>query len=88
MIALGGVVLGLIARDLWMATYLARRKPADELTDRKESEGKAHRDLVRLYADPLHEAVKTLGFRRYHGGRRLDLEGSLAVRFREPAGVF
>ncbi|RYE57579.1 MAG: hypothetical protein EOP18_02525 [Rhizobiaceae bacterium] len=63
LIALAGVVLGLIARDLFMAAYFARRKRADELADRKESEGKVHRDLVRLYADPLREAVKTLGFR-------------------------
>jgi len=63
LIAFGGVVLGLVARDLWMAAFLARRKRADELADRKESERKVHRDLVRLYADPLREAVRTLGFR-------------------------
>lgn len=63
LIGLAGVVLGLVARDVVMALYLARRKRADEVADRNKVEVKAHRDLVRLYADPLRDAVTSLRFR-------------------------
>lgn len=63
LIALGGVILGLIARDIFMAAHLVRKKRADEIADRKEAAGKVHRDLVRLYADPLKEAVTSLKYR-------------------------
>jgi hypothetical protein len=63
LIALGGVILGLVARDIFMAAHLARKKRADEIADRKEAARKAHRDLVRLYADPLKDAVTSLKFR-------------------------
>jgi hypothetical protein len=62
-IALAGVVLGLLARDIGMAFFLARRKRADEVADRRETDTKSHRDLVRLYADPLSDAVTSLRFR-------------------------
>lgn len=62
-VALAGVIVGLFARDIFMAAYLARKKRADEIADRKEAAGKVHRDLVRLYADPLKDAVTSLKFR-------------------------
>lgn len=63
LIALGGVILGMIARDIFMAAFLARQKRMAEIADRREAAGKVHRDLVRLYADPLKEAVTSLRFR-------------------------
>lgn len=63
LIALLGVIVGLIARDVIMAVYLARRKRAEDLADRREIECRDHQDLVRLYADPLREAVSSLKFR-------------------------
>jgi hypothetical protein len=62
-LALTGVLVGLVARDIVMAIYLARKKRADELADKKVADHKAHRDLVRLYSDPLREAVRSLKFR-------------------------
>ncbi|MDB5576651.1 MAG: hypothetical protein JWR80_1827, partial [Bradyrhizobium sp.] len=63
LLALLGVVVGLVARDIVMAIYLARRKRADEIADKKEAEGKTHQDLVRLYSDPLKDAVTSLKYR-------------------------
>lgn len=63
LIALAGVLVGLVARDIVMASLLARKKRADEVADRKAAELRAHRDLVRLYSDPLKEAVRSLRFR-------------------------
>ena len=63
LIALLGVIVCLIIRDLIMAIYLASRKRADEVADRKDATGKAHNDLVRLYSDPLKDAVTSLKYR-------------------------
>ncbi|RJF93190.1 hypothetical protein D3876_02180 [Sphingomonas cavernae] len=46
-----------------MAIYLASRKRADEVADKKEADKRAHKDLVRLYADPLKDAVTSLKHR-------------------------
>jgi hypothetical protein len=43
--------------------YLYRQKHSHELADRKESEAKQQRDLVRLYSDPLKDAVTSLRHR-------------------------
>lgn len=58
-----GVLASIVVRDIVMAIYLARKKRVDELADRKVADLRAHHDLVRLYADPLKEAVKSLRFR-------------------------
>lgn len=63
LLALAGVMVGLFARDIVMAIYLARRKRADEIADKKDAAGKAHQDLVRLYSDPLKDAVTSLKYR-------------------------
>lgn len=63
LLALAGVIVGLVARDVVMAIYLVRQKRAQELADRKEAEGKQHQDLVRLYSDPLKDAVTSLRHR-------------------------
>jgi hypothetical protein len=63
LLALAGVIVGLLARDIVMAIYLSRRKRADELADEKAAAGRAHRDLVRLYADPLKAAATSLKHR-------------------------
>jgi len=63
LIALTGVLFGLVARDIVMAIYLARKKRADEIADKKVADLKIYRDLVRLYSDPLREAVRSLRFR-------------------------
>jgi hypothetical protein len=63
LLALAGVIVGLVARDVIMAIYLLRQKRTQELNDRKEAEGKQHYDLVRLYSDPLKDAVTSLRYR-------------------------
>jgi|SRR5882724_344475 len=63
LIALGGVLVGLIGRDVVMALVLARRTRQDKVKDVSESRARARHDLVRLYADPLREAAKSLRFR-------------------------
>lgn len=62
-IALVGVLIGLAARDIVMALYLARKKRADELADKREAVREAHQDLVRLYANPLKDSVTSLRYR-------------------------
>jgi hypothetical protein len=63
LIALAGVLIGLVARDIVMALVLANRKREDERRERTESREFARHDAVRIYGDPLHEAVKALRFR-------------------------
>ncbi|WP_269583141.1 hypothetical protein [Roseibium sp. Sym1] len=63
LLALSGVIVGLVARDVVMAIYLARRKRFEELADKKNSAREAHLDLVRLYSDPLKDAVTSLKYR-------------------------
>lgn len=58
-----GVIVGLVARDIVMAIHLLRQKRAQELEDRKNAENKQHQDLVRLYSDPLKDAVTSLRYR-------------------------
>ncbi len=62
-VSLIGIIAGFVGRDVIMALVLARKKRADDIADRKEVAGKVHRDLVRLYADPLKEAVTSLKYR-------------------------
>ena len=63
LIALGGVVIGLVGRDVVMALLLARQRRSQEIKDKTETHARARHDIVRLYADPLCEATKSLGFR-------------------------
>ncbi|TYC55860.1 hypothetical protein FMN50_12610 [Rhodobacterales bacterium] len=63
LLVLAGVIVGLIARDILMAVYLSRQKRAQELADRKKTEDKQRQDLVRLYSDPLINAVTSLKHR-------------------------
>lgn len=63
LLALAGVIVGLIARDIVMAIYLVRQKRTQELADRKKAADKQHQDLVRLYSDPLKDAVTSLRHR-------------------------
>jgi hypothetical protein len=63
LLTLAGVIIGLLARDIVMAIYLVRQKRVQELADRKEAESKYHQDLVRLYSDPLKDAVTSLRYR-------------------------
>jgi hypothetical protein len=58
-----GVVIGLLGRDVFMALFLARQRRIEELQDRSEERVIVNRDLVRIYSDPLLEAVKSLRFR-------------------------
>ncbi|MFG1416967.1 hypothetical protein V5F38_04010 [Xanthobacter sp. V0B-10] len=62
-IALAGVLIGLVVRDIVMAIHLTRKKRADELADKREADREARRDLVRLYADPLKDSVTSLKYR-------------------------
>lgn len=64
-IALAGVLIGLVTRDIVMAIYLARKKRADELADKSEARREARSDLVRLYADPLKDSVTSLKYRMH-----------------------
>lgn len=74
LIALGGVVLGLILRDALLQLYFFRKKRETELEDRYEKrKGELEtiyraelikaRDVVRLYADPLLHSCKALNYR-------------------------
>jgi len=63
LIAFGGIVIGLFGRDVVMALVLANRKREDERRDRTESRALTRHDTVRIYGDPLHQAVKSLRFR-------------------------
>jgi hypothetical protein len=63
LIALGGVLVGIFGRDVLMALFLARRRRQEEVQDKAASDARAHRELVRLYADPLREAAASLRFR-------------------------
>jgi hypothetical protein len=63
LLALAGVLVGLVIRDVVMAIILAREKRANDLADKKDTEGRQHRDLVRLYSDPLKEAATSLKYR-------------------------
>lgn len=63
LVALIGALIGITVRDVVMAIYLARKKRLDELADKKLAEYEAHRDLVRLYSDPLKESVDSLRYR-------------------------
>lgn len=63
LLTLAGVIIGLLARDIVMAIYLVRQKRVQELADRKEAESKYHQDLVRLYSDPLKDAVTSFRYR-------------------------
>ena len=60
LIALAGIAVGLIGRDVIMALVLARKKRAQEIHDKFKSRGQSHRELVRHYSDPLFEAVRSL----------------------------
>lgn len=62
-IAFFGVLIGLVARDIIMSLYLMKQKRSDDLEDRQMTEEKSHKDLVRLYSDPLKDAVISLKFR-------------------------
>ncbi len=63
LVGLGGTLVALIVRDVWITPYLARKKRSEEVLDRKEADARKHHDLVRLYADPLTDAVVSLKFR-------------------------
>lgn len=63
LIALAGVILGLVVRDVVLGLYQSRKARGDALADKQVDLARAHRDLVRLYADPLWEAARSLRFR-------------------------
>ncbi|NML06796.1 hypothetical protein [Sphingomonas sp. G-3-2-10] len=63
LLTLAGVIVGLVARDIVMTLYMARKKRTEDLADKKEAAGKVHHDLVRLYSDPLKDAVTSLKYR-------------------------
>lgn len=73
-VALCGVVLGIIVRDVIIGLYKLSRRRAYELEDqdraeretreaeRREMERRRH-DVVRVYADPLYRAVSSMKYR-------------------------
>lgn len=63
LIALGGVLVGMFGRDIIMPTLLARQKRTHDLLDRDDERARARREVVRLYADPLLAAARSLRFR-------------------------
>lgn len=63
LIALVGVLVGLFVREVVLGLYLNRKARAEALADRQADRTRAHRDLVRLYADPLLDAARSLRFR-------------------------
>ena len=60
LIGLAGIGVGLVVRDVVMALVLTNKKRAQEIDDRAESRAHLHRELVRHYADPLLQAVRSL----------------------------
>lgn len=62
-VGLAGVILGLVVRDVVLSLYQSRKARGDALADKQVDLARAHRDLVRLYADPLWEAARSLRFR-------------------------
>jgi len=62
-IALAGVVIGFLGRDIGMQLILARQKRKQEIDDRNESRARANQELVRAYANPLLESTRSLRFR-------------------------
>ncbi len=60
LVGLAGIAIGLVGRDVVMALVLTRKKRVQELDDRTESRAYSHRELVRRYADPLLQAVRSL----------------------------
>lgn len=62
-IALAGVIFGVVVRDVILGLYQSRKARADALADKQADLARKHRDLVRLYADPLWEAARSLRFR-------------------------
>src|SRR5690349_14871867 len=63
LIALVGVFVGLFVREVVLGLYLNRKARDEALADRQADRTRAHRDLVRLYADPLLDAARSLRFR-------------------------
>lgn len=68
LIGLGGVVLGILLRDVWLQIYFFRkkreteigdsfRKRSDELETLYRGELIQARDIVRLYADPFSKVA-------------------------------
>jgi len=60
LIAVGGVLVGIIVRGVVMPLVLTRKKRVEEVGDRTESLARSRRELVRHYADPLLQAVRSL----------------------------
>jgi hypothetical protein len=60
LVGLIGVVVGVVVRDVVMALFLTRKKRDEEIDDRAELRLRSHRELVRHYADPLLQAVRSL----------------------------
>src|SRR4051794_10575585 len=63
LVALAGGILGPVVRDVILGPYQTRKGRGDALADKQVDLARAHRDLVRLYADPLWEAARSLRFR-------------------------
>src|SRR5690348_14275342 len=55
-----GALVGLIVRDVVMAVFLAKQKRQQEISDREDARGRANRDLVRAYSDPLLQSAGSL----------------------------
>jgi hypothetical protein len=63
LIGLGGVVLGLVVRDVVVQLYVFRKKRKDDIENLYHNELIKNRDVARLYADPLLQSCKGLNFR-------------------------
>lgn len=62
-IALVGVLAGVLVRDVVMTLVAVRRKRTDELADRGRDETKARIDLIRRYSLPVRAAAESLRIR-------------------------
>jgi hypothetical protein len=60
LIALFGVAVGLVGRDIVMALVIARQKRSHEIEDKQEARASTRRGLVTAYSDPLFDAVRSL----------------------------
>lgn len=63
LVALAGVLIGFVGRDITMALILAKQKRFEALQDRSREAARTRLGHVRSYADPLYEAARSLCFR-------------------------
>lgn len=63
LIGAGGILVGLLVRDVYLQLYLFHRKRQQELLDKQSEEGRANRDSTWQYSAPLFRTVESLVYR-------------------------